>query len=97
MISQGTSILTQEHNYIQIEVPMRDAKLILRPVKIGSDVWIGAHSVITAGVSIGDGAVIGAGSIVTKDIPCHAIAYGVPARVAKYRNTFSIPFADKLS
>lgn len=85
MISQGTSILTQEHDYIQTEIPMRNAKLIPRSVHIGNDVWIGAHSIITAGVSVADGSVIGAGSVVTKDIPPYAVAYGVPARVAKYR------------
>lgn len=35
---------------------------------IGNDVWIGAHSVVKAGIQIGDGAVVGAGSVVTKDI-----------------------------
>ena len=32
-----------------------------RDIVIGDDVWIGAGSIITAGVEIGDGAVIGAG------------------------------------
>ncbi len=36
-----------------------------RPVRIGSDVWIGGGAIILLGVTIGDGAVIGAGSVVT--------------------------------
>jgi chloramphenicol O-acetyltransferase type B len=55
------------------------------PVKIGNDVWIGYRATILSGVNIGDGAVIGAGSLVTGDIPPYAIAYGIPARVVKYR------------
>lgn len=85
MISQGTSILTHEHNYFQTDIPMRDAKSIFRSVSIGDDVWIGAHSIITAGVRIGDGAVVGAGAVVTKNIPNNAIAYGVPAHVGGNR------------
>jgi len=49
-------------------------------VLIGSDVWVGAYSIILPGVTIGDGAVIAAGSVVTKDIPSYAIAAGVPAK-----------------
>ena len=36
-----------------------------KPIKIGSDVWVGGGAIILAGVSIGSRAVIGAGSIVS--------------------------------
>lgn len=49
-------------------------------VTIGTDVWIGASSVILSGVTIGAGAVIGAGSLVTKDVPPFTIVGGNPAR-----------------
>ena len=39
-----------------------------RPVRIGSDVWIGGGAIILPGITIGDGAVIGAGSVVTRDV-----------------------------
>lgn len=54
-------------------------------VKIGNDVWCGAHAVIMSGVKIGNGAVIGAFSVVRRDIPPYAIAIGNPARIAGYR------------
>lgn len=53
------------------------------PVRIGSDVWIGANVVILPGVTIGDDVVIGAGSVVTHDIPAHSVALGVPSRVVR--------------
>lgn len=55
------------------------------PVKIGSDVWIGANVIVLPGVTIGDGAVIAAGSVVTSDIDPYHIVAGVPARVIKQR------------
>lgn len=51
------------------------------PVEIGSNVFVGARSMILKGVTIGDDAVIAAGSVVTADIPAKSIAAGVPARV----------------
>lgn len=53
------------------------------PVHIGTNVWIGASSVILPGVTIGNNTVIGAGSVVTKDIPSNVIAVGNPCRVLR--------------
>ena len=48
---------------------------------IGERCYIGAHSIILAGVRVGDGCVIAAGSVVMKDIPSGCLVYGNPARV----------------
>ena len=53
-------------------------------VDIGNDVWIGAHTLLMAGVHIGDGAIIAAGSIVTKDVPPYAIVGGA-TKIIRYR------------
>ena len=50
-----------------------------RPVRIGSDVWIGGGAIILPGVTIGDGTLIGAGSVVTRDVPAFSLATGNPA------------------
>jgi len=42
---------------------------------------VGSNATIIAGVTIGEGAIVGAGAVVTKDVPDHAIAAGVPARI----------------
>ena len=54
-------------------------------IVIEDDVYVGSNVVITPGVRIGRGAVIGAGAVVTHDVPQHAIAMGVPARVTASR------------
>jgi maltose O-acetyltransferase len=54
--------------------------LVEAPVKVGNNVWIGAHAIILKGVSIGDNAVIGAGAVVTTNVEPGERAVGVPAR-----------------
>ncbi|HYD34415.1 MAG TPA: CatB-related O-acetyltransferase [Methylophilaceae bacterium] len=54
-------------------------------VRVGSDVWIGAGSIVLDGVKIGDGAIVAAGAVVNKDVPPYAIVGGVPARIIRYR------------
>lgn len=55
------------------------------PVVIGNACWIGDSVLILPNVVVGNGAVIGAGSVVTRSVPAYAVAYGNPARVARYR------------
>lgn len=50
-------------------------------VTIGSNVFVGAESVILPGVTIGDNVIIGANSTVTKNIPSNSVVVGSPARV----------------
>ena len=53
------------------------------PIVIGKDVWIGSNTTVTPGVTIGDGSVIAAGAVVTRNVPDHVLAGGVPARIIR--------------
>jgi sugar O-acyltransferase (sialic acid O-acetyltransferase NeuD family) len=52
-------------------------------VNVGEGTTIGVGSAVREGIRIGAGCVIGAGAAVVRDIPDHALAMGVPARVVR--------------
>lgn len=56
--------------------------LSARPV-IGNGVTIGAGAKIIGHVTVGDHAKIGANAVVLNDVPAHATAVGIPARIVK--------------
>jgi maltose O-acetyltransferase len=62
----------------------RQWRELAKPIRIGSDVWIGGGAILCPGVSIGERSVIGAGSVVTRDIPADVFAAGNPARVVRH-------------
>ena len=59
------------------------AGTITKPIMIGNNAFIGAHSTILKGVNIGNNAIIGACSVVTKDVPANEIWAGNPAKFIK--------------
>lgn len=85
LVGYRTQVLSSNHIIPPIPMRIFDAGSELKPVTIGSDVWIGANCIILPGVSIGDGSVVAAGSIVTKSVPPHTVVAGVPARVIRER------------
>lgn len=52
-------------------------------VTIGNRCWLGNNVSLLDGVELGEACVIGAGAVVTKSIPPHSVAVGVPARVIR--------------
>jgi len=50
---------------------------------IGEGAFIGSDTMLVAPVRVGEGARTGAGAVVTRDIPPHTLAVGVPARVIR--------------
>ena len=61
----------------------RTGREFARPVKVGSDVWVGGGAIICPGVRIGSRSIIGAGSVVTRDIPADVFASGNPCRIIR--------------
>ena len=78
LIASGTTILAHEHIFVK-----PDGSYYFKDTFIGNNCFVGVNSLICPGVHIGNQVVIGGGSVVTKDIPDHCIAAGVPAKVIK--------------
>ncbi len=70
------------------DAAIRDQPVTSLGIDIGRDVWLGAGSGITDGVTIGACAIVGMGAIVTKDVPAYAVVAGVPARQIGDRRTW---------
>ncbi|MGC8823989.1 MAG: acyltransferase [Bacteroidales bacterium] len=82
MIAPHCMIAAGNHDFTQTSVPMRFAGNISKgPIIIEEDVWIGANTTITDGVTIKKGAVIAANSVVNTNVEEYAIVGGVPAKV----------------
>lgn len=96
LIASRVSIMngTQQHGTARLDIPIREQPGIFTPVTIGEGSWIGEGSTVSA--DVGKHCVIGAGAVVTKPIPDYAIAFGVPAKVVKFRNN-ELPIERQLA
>jgi len=84
MLANGCFVSDASHRFSDPEQPITWQGFESKgPTRIGDNCWLGAHVVVTSGVTIGERCVIGAGSVVTHDIDDHSIAAGAPARVIR--------------
>lgn len=81
----GVSIHAENHNFNDLETPIRLQGATRKGIEIGEDCWIGAKVVILDGVHIGNKVIVAAGAVVTKDIPDYSIVGGIPAKIIRLR------------
>ena len=79
LIGHNVTLATINHD-VNIETR---GNMLLKPIIIEDDVWIGSGAIITQGVRVGKGAIIAAGAIVTKDVEPYSVVGGVPAKLIK--------------
>lgn len=63
--------------------PLKRLDIVLKPIIIEDNVWIGSNATILSGVKIKKGSIIAAGAVVTKDVEEFQIVAGVPAKLIK--------------
>ncbi len=80
LLGPNVSLLTGGH---PTRVAERRTGIVVAPIAVGADVWIGAGAIVLGGVTIGDGAVVAAGAVVTRDVPAATLVAGVPARALR--------------
>jgi acetyltransferase-like isoleucine patch superfamily enzyme len=85
LLAAYTYVIGGDHDFSDPSKPVLDQARTSAGVTIGPGAWIGAGTKILDGVTIGHHAVIGAGAVVRADVPPHAVAVGVPARIVSSR------------
>jgi galactoside O-acetyltransferase len=80
MIAHKVNLVTAGH---PVEPDKRRKYITAAPIKIETNVWIGAGATVLPGVHIGEGAVVAAGAVVTRDVPPATLVAGVPATVIR--------------
>ena len=84
MLANGCFVSDASHRYDDASRPITWQGFESKgPTRIGDNCWLGAHVVVTSGVTIGERCVIGANSVVTGDVPPFSLAAGAPARVVR--------------
>jgi putative colanic acid biosynthesis acetyltransferase WcaF len=73
-LSQGVYLCTGNHDWSQ---PTFD--LVVRPIRIQSQSWLAARSVVGPGVTVQEGAVLGLGSVAIHDLQAWQVHFGSPA------------------
>jgi acetyltransferase-like isoleucine patch superfamily enzyme len=79
LIGPKASIITESHPIN----PAERRALLVKPVVIKRNAWIGAGATILPGVTVGENAVVAAGAVVTADVLPNTIVGGVPAKFIK--------------
>lgn len=79
IIGPGAKFLSVNH---PLE-PEKRRGIIVSPILIKENAWIGANATILAGVTVGKNSVVAAGAVVNKDVPDNVVVAGVPAKIVK--------------
>lgn len=81
----NVSLHAENHNFDNLDKPIKLQGATRKGIKIGEDCWIGSKVTILDGVNIGNHVIVAAGAVINKDIPDYAVAGGVPAKIIKMR------------
>jgi acetyltransferase-like isoleucine patch superfamily enzyme len=83
LVAPLAKIVAVDHHFADPTRAVLDQGISGRGIVIEDGAWIGAGAAVLDGVRVGKGAVIGANAVVTRDVPAHTLALGVPARVVR--------------
>lgn len=85
MMSPRVGLHSENHNFDQVDLPMKEQGVERRGIVIEDDCWLASGSVVLSGVRVGRSSIVAAGAVVTKDVPSYSIVGGVPAKLISRR------------
>lgn len=81
----NVSVFSENHNFSNLELPIRDQGETRIGVTIEDGVWLGSGAIVLDGVTIGKNSIVASGSVVTKSVEPYSIVGGIPAKFIKSR------------
>lgn len=85
LMGPRVTLLAENHIETDAARPIKEQGVTRSFIRIEDGCWIGAGTIVVAGVTIGHGSVVAAGSVVTRDVPPFSVVAGVPARLLRSR------------
>ncbi|MDA7722505.1 acyltransferase [Schleiferiaceae bacterium] len=82
-ISHKVSIIPFDHKFSLDSETIKDSGPIGSPIKVGSDCWLGAGSMLLRGAECSSRTVLAAGSILRERTRPNSLYVGIPARFKK--------------
>lgn len=79
-IAHNSSLISFEHTWDNLDVPIKYNETMLKPIFIENDVWIGCGVRVLGGSKIDKRAIVAAGSIVKGKLGGGSIYAGAPSR-----------------
>lgn len=83
LISFDVSIQDTDHEYENIDVPVAQQPLQVKPTVIGENCFIGSGAKIQAGTILGRHCIVGTNAVVKGVFPDYSVIVGVPAKIVK--------------
>ncbi|WP_054204444.1 acyltransferase [Pseudoalteromonas porphyrae] len=82
-IAHNSSLVSFEHTYDNLAIPIKYNQLALKEISIANDVWIGCGVRVLAGTKIKSRSVVAANSVTKGELLNSGIYAGLPARLKK--------------
>lgn len=77
------SFHSENHNFSDSSLLIREQGVTSKGIKIGNNVWIGAKATFLDGSIIGNNCVVAAGAVVNGVFPNNVVIGGIPAKILK--------------
>lgn len=79
LIGPKVKLITESHPL----KPSDRKSLMVKPILVKKNAWIGAGATILPGVTVGVNSVVAADALVSKDVPDNTVVAGMPSKVIK--------------
>ncbi len=82
-IAHNCSIVSFEHSWTNSLIAIKYNEILMRPINIDSDVWVGCGARLLGGTSISNRVIVAAGAVVKGHLKSKKIYAGMPAKCIK--------------